>query len=242
MSPSEGHVEAFQQSSPRSGPRVPKRDGGSNGSTPSPSSVSHSGPTSLDPKESETATALLELFKNPVTDDTVKSRKRPPPQRKVGGLLSRAKGDGPISQALYRPPFTRRWPHSSLSCVLVCFQSEARQTSRWTREEDELLKAGVDALGPRDWKRISEEFLGGRRRDVQCYQRWERTLKPGVKTGPWTREEDEMLRKCIAEGMTKWSEIAKRIPGRLSKRVSGYSYTERLGQPCSMLNAWQCPC
>lgn len=94
-SPSEGHVEAFQQSSPRSGPRVPKS---SNGSTPSPSSsVSHSGPTSLDPKESETATALLELFKNPVTDDAVKSRKRPAPQRKVGGLLSRVKrDDGPI--------------------------------------------------------------------------------------------------------------------------------------------------
>lgn len=98
-------------------------------------------------------------------------------------------------------------------------QSESRKTSRWTREEDEQLKRGVETLGPRDWKRISEEFLGGKRRDVQCYQRWERTLKPGVKTGPWTKEEDDMLMQCMAEGMTKWSEIAKRIPGRLSKRV-----------------------
>lgn len=50
-------------------------------------------------------------------------------------------------------------------------------------------------------------------------QRYERKLKPGVKTGPWTPEEDAALIQCMAQGMTRWSEIAKLIPGRLSKRI-----------------------
>ena len=53
----------------------------------------------------------------------------------------------------------------------------AAASSRWSREEDDQLRKGVEALGPRDWKRISEDFLGGKRKDIQCYQRWERTLK-----------------------------------------------------------------
>ena len=41
-----------------------------------------------------------------------------------------------------------------------------------------------------------------------------------IKTGPWTPEEDAILTRCVVEeGMTKWSDIAKRIPGRLSKRI-----------------------
>jgi hypothetical protein len=41
----------------------------------------------------------------------------------------------------------------------------------------------------------------------------------GVKTGPWTAEEDAILHRCMEQGMSKWSDIAKQIPGRLSKRV-----------------------
>ena len=41
-----------------------------------------------------------------------------------------------------------------------------------------------------------------------------------IKTGPWTAEEDAILtRLVVEEGLTKWSDIAKQIPGRLSKRV-----------------------
>lgn len=89
----------------------------------------------------------------------------------------------------------------------------------WTPAEDARLREGIQVVGPRQWLRISQEFMRGARSETQCYQRWERTLKPGVKTGPWTREEDAVLTACVQSGMTRWSEIAKRIPGRLSKRV-----------------------
>jgi hypothetical protein len=44
-------------------------------------------------------------------------------------------------------------------------------------------------------------------------------LQPGLVKGPWTKEEDQVIRDCIDRGITKWSEIAERIPGRIGKQV-----------------------
>ena len=54
---------------------------------------------------------------------------------------------------------------------------------RWTKEEDELLKEAVKAIGPRNWKRISKEFMNGHRTDVQCLHRWNKVLRPGLVKG-----------------------------------------------------------
>ncbi|GBG26897.1 Transcription factor MYB3R-4 [Hondaea fermentalgiana] len=89
---------------------------------------------------------------------------------------------------------------------------------RWTREEDAKLREGVTAIGATKWKKISEEYLGGRRSDVQCLHRWQKVLRPGLVKGPWTEEEDNMIRACIERKITKWSEIAERIPGRIGKQ------------------------
>ena len=89
---------------------------------------------------------------------------------------------------------------------------------RWTKEEDEMLRAAVAAIGPRNWKRISQEFLKESRSDVQCLHRWQKVLRPGLVKGPWTREEDDTIVHSIQSGVTKWSEIAAQIPGRIGKQ------------------------
>ncbi len=43
-------------------------------------------------------------------------------------------------------------------------------------------------------------------------------LRPGLVKGPWVKEEDDKIVECIANGITKWSEIASRIPGRIGKQ------------------------
>jgi hypothetical protein len=54
----------------------------------------------------------------------------------------------------------------------------AKDTSggKWLPEEDERLRAGVEQLGAKNWKRISEEFLDKRRTDVQCLHRWQKVI------------------------------------------------------------------
>jgi hypothetical protein len=90
-------------------------------------------------------------------------------------------------------------------------------SGRWTKEEDEMLRAAVAAIGPRNWKRISQEVLKEARSDVQCLQRW-KVLRPGRVKGPWTSAEDDTIVHSIQAGATKWSEIAAQIPGRVGKQ------------------------
>lgn len=70
----------------------------------------------------------------------------------------------------------------------------------------------MEVLGAKNWKRISEEYLQGRRTDVQCLHRWQKVLRPGLVKGPWTAEEDGIIVDCIKGGINKWSEISERIP------------------------------
>ena len=93
------------------------------------------------------------------------------------------------------------------------------QGGKWAKEEDEKLRAGVAQIGAKNWKRIAAEFLDGTRSDVQCLHRWQKVLKPGLVKGNWTAEEDNMVIDCIKAGITKWSEIADRIPFRKTTRL-----------------------
>ena len=43
-------------------------------------------------------------------------------------------------------------------------------------------------------------------------------LRPGLVKGPWTAEEDAIIMSCLDSGITRWSEIAERIPGRIGKQ------------------------
>ena len=68
----------------------------------------------------------------------------------------------------------------------------ARKTGRWTKEEDQRLRAAVASAGVGEWERISSDFLHGTRDSAQCLQRWQKVLQPGFVKGPWTTDEDRM--------------------------------------------------
>ena len=43
-------------------------------------------------------------------------------------------------------------------------------------------------------------------------------LMKGLVKGPWTKEEDQKIIDCITQNITKWSEIAERVEGRVGKQ------------------------
>lgn len=43
-------------------------------------------------------------------------------------------------------------------------------------------------------------------------------LQGGIVKGPWTKEEDQKIIDCITQNITKWSEIAERVEGRVGKQ------------------------
>jgi hypothetical protein len=91
---------------------------------------------------------------------------------------------------------------------------------KWREEEDATLRCIVRAHGAKNWKKVAE-MLGTNRTDVQCLHRWNKVLKPGLHKGPWTQEEDEIVKNMVDKngvGQVKWSVIASVLPGRIGKQ------------------------
>ncbi|KAL6987617.1 Transcription factor myb3r-5 [Sarracenia purpurea var. burkii] len=92
-----------------------------------------------------------------------------------------------------------------------------RAKGGWTPEEDDTLKRAVAVYQGKCWKKIAEFFPD--RSEVQCLHRWQKVLNPELVKGPWTQEEDDKIIDLVSMyGPTKWSAIAKSLPGRIGKQ------------------------
>jgi len=97
----------------------------------------------------------------------------------------------------------------------------SRPIIKWTKHQDESLRAAVEKYGEKNWKKIAAEVPY--RDHVQCLQRWKKVLRPGLVKGPWTKEEDEKLLEIINlhDGdieMLNWTQLAQQIQGRSPKQ------------------------
>lgn len=79
-------------------------------------------------------------------------------------------------------------------------------------EEDEQLKKLVEQFGDKDWKFIARRMPG--RSTRQCRERYKNYLSPEIKNGPWTKEEDELLKEKYNEYGPHWSSISKFFKSR----------------------------
>lgn len=86
----------------------------------------------------------------------------------------------------------------------------------WTDEEDKTLIRAVQDMGPKHWAKVADLIPG--KTANQCSQRWLKALHPDIRKGKWTMEEDENLRKAVAEHGKKWRVVATIIPGRTGKQ------------------------
>ncbi|KAI3688707.1 hypothetical protein L2E82_46489 [Cichorium intybus] len=91
---------------------------------------------------------------------------------------------------------------------------------QWTREEDRVLKEMVEKYGVRKWSYIAQKLKG--RIGKQCRERWHNHLRPDIKKDFWTEEEDRILIAAHAEVGNKWSEIAKKLPGRTENSTKNH--------------------
>ncbi|KAI9068020.1 hypothetical protein FKP32DRAFT_1588049 [Trametes sanguinea] len=89
----------------------------------------------------------------------------------------------------------------------------------WTPYEDNLLIQAVAIHGENDnWKAVALSVPG--RTNKACRKRWLHSLSPNVKKTAWTPEEDQLLLSLYAIHGTKWSVIARHIPGRTDDACS----------------------
>lgn len=70
-------------------------------------------------------------------------------------------------------------------------RKEGLQKGPWSLSEDAQLIRLVSEIGARNWSAIAMHMKG--REAKQCRDRWQHHLCPGIKKGPWTQEEDELI-------------------------------------------------
>ncbi|KAH9626107.1 hypothetical protein KSS87_002981, partial [Heliosperma pusillum] len=95
-----------------------------------------------------------------------------------------------------------------------------KERQRWTAEEDAILGAYVKQYGPREWHLLSQRMSTTFDRDAKsCLERWKNYLKPGIKKGSLTEEEQRLVIRLQAKHGNKWKKIASEVPGRTAKRL-----------------------
>ncbi|XP_010262975.1 PREDICTED: protein rough sheath 2 homolog [Nelumbo nucifera] len=95
-----------------------------------------------------------------------------------------------------------------------------KERQRWQPEEDALLRAYVKKYGPKEWNLVSQRMGKPHDRDAKsCLERWKNYLKPGIKKGSLTLEEQNLVISLQAKYGNKWKKIASEVPGRTAKRL-----------------------
>ncbi|KAL0432126.1 UNVERIFIED_CONTAM: Myb-related protein [Sesamum latifolium] len=91
----------------------------------------------------------------------------------------------------------------------------------WTKEEDERLINYIRAHGEGNWRSLPKA-AGLLRCGKSCRLRWINYLRPDLKRGNFTPQEDEIIIKLHSLLGNKWSLIAGRLAGRTDNEIKNY--------------------
>ncbi|CAL1392338.1 unnamed protein product [Linum trigynum] len=91
----------------------------------------------------------------------------------------------------------------------------------WTPEEDKLLSEYVKLYGDGRWSSVSK-CTGLKRSGKSCRLRWVNYLRPGLKRGQLTPQEEGIIIELHALWGNKWSTIASYLPGRTDNEIKNY--------------------
>ncbi|XP_027334676.1 transcription factor MYB8-like [Abrus precatorius] len=91
----------------------------------------------------------------------------------------------------------------------------------WTPKEDALLTKYIQAHGEGLWKSLPKK-AGLLRCGKSCRLRWMNYLRPDIKRGNITPEEDDLIIRMHSLLGNRWSLIAGRLPGRTDNEIKNY--------------------
>ncbi|XP_007032859.2 PREDICTED: myb-related protein 305 [Theobroma cacao] len=91
----------------------------------------------------------------------------------------------------------------------------------WTPKEDKLLTEYVNLHGEGRWSSVARS-AGLNRSGKSCRLRWVNYLRPGLKRGHLTPQEEGIIIELHALWGNKWSTIARYLPGRTDNEIKNY--------------------
>ncbi|XP_073143568.1 transcription factor GAMYB-like isoform X2 [Henckelia pumila] len=105
----------------------------------------------------------------------------------------------------------------------------------WTTAEDAILVEYVTKHGEGNWNAI-QRHVGLARCGKSCRLRWANHLRPDLKKGAFTLEEENLIIELHAKMGNKWAKMAAELPGRTDNEIKNYWNTrikrrQRAGLP-----------
>lgn len=85
----------------------------------------------------------------------------------------------------------------------------------WTQEEDATLKEYVKKHGEGNWNAVQKNS-GLARCWKSCHLRWTNHLRPNLKKGAFTVEEEQRIVELLASMGNKWSKMAAQVCSNLT--------------------------
>ncbi|TXG47271.1 hypothetical protein EZV62_026565 [Acer yangbiense] len=102
-----------------------------------------------------------------------------------------------------------------------CCDKNGLKKGPWTPEEDLKLTDYIQKHGYGNWRTLPKN-AGLQRCGKSCRLRWTNYLRPDIKRGRFSFEEEETIIQLHSILGNKWSAIAGRLPGRTDNEIKNY--------------------
>ncbi|BFG18070.1 hypothetical protein CerSpe_043440 [Prunus speciosa] len=117
-----------------------------------------------------------------------------------------------------------------------CCSKQGMNRGAWTALEDKILTSYIKAHGEGKWRSLPKR-AGLKRCGKSCRLRWLNYLRPDIKRGNISGDEEELIVRLHNLLGNRWSLIAGRLPGRTDNEIKNYWNTtlgkKAKGEPTS---------